>query len=170
MIKYQNTAISMSVMIIIVNLILPVSVIGIITSLVGYDRIFAVIAIILVLGMTNLVYFYLLHQWYITYYDDKQIKQKWFKKIKVIEFKKIKYLYFIDDLIIVTEKKYVIPRDIKKNRVKMRLKREMKNELNITISPDDKYFASTLILKATEAEKININVKTRLYKEMFELN
>ena len=62
--------------------------------------------------MTNNFVFIFIFTWtygILTYYDENKIIQKWLKKRKRIDFNKVQYMYFIDNLVILSEKQYNVP-------------------------------------------------------------
>src|SRR5690554_7626408 len=66
--------------VIFVNILFPVMIVSILLTGHGVDMIIGSIVFALIIVMTNIVFIYLQDLWYFTYYDEKQIVQKWFKK------------------------------------------------------------------------------------------
>ena len=168
--KYNNVANHMGFVVVFVNILFPIMIISILLTGQGIDMIVGSISFALIVIMTNLVYFYLLDQWYFTYYDEQHIVQKWFKKRKRIDFDKVKYMYFVDNLVILAEKQFNIPTQKINIKTKRIIKRTLKNEMCIAISVYDRLFPKILLGKCINAVKIDLGVKEKIYREMFELD
>lgn len=168
--KYNNIANHMRFSVIFVNILFPVMIVSILLTGHGVDMIIGSIVFALIIVMTNIVFIYLQDLWYFTYYDEKQIVQKWFKKRKKIDFDKIQYMYFIDNLVILSEKQYNVPTQNINITTKRRIKRMVKNEVCIVVNVFDKIFPKILLAKSTNAIKIDLDVKETVNRELFELD
>lgn len=156
--------------VIFVNILFPVMIVSILLTGHGVDMIIGSIVFALIIVMTNIVFIYLQDLWYFTYYDEKQIVQKWFKKRKKIDFDKIQYMYFIDNLVILSEKQYNVPTQNINITTKRRIKRMVKNEVCIVVNVFDKIFPKILLAKSANAIKIDLDVKETVNRELFELD
>jgi len=168
--KYNNIANHMGLMAVLVNILFPILIISIILSEQGINMIAGATAFMFVIASIDFVYFYLLDQWYFTYYNDEFIIQKWLMKRKKIKFNEVKYLYFIDNIVILSEHAFNIDRANINMKAKRRIKKMLKNEICIVIEVYDKIFPKMLLEKCNNAIKIDFKVKLKVYREMFELD
>lgn len=168
--KYNSIVNHMNFALMLINMISPVMIVFFATQKQSIDTIVPMIGFMFIIVTLNFVYFYLLDHWYLTYYDENKIIQKWLKKRKRIDFNKVQYMYFIDNLVILSEKQYNVPTQNIKIATKRKIKRTLKNEICIVINVYDKIFPKILLSKCNNAIKINLDVKENIYREMFELD
>jgi hypothetical protein len=168
--KYNNIANHMNLMTAVTNVLFPILIVFFAMREQSIDTIVPMIMFIVLLIMINYVYFFLVDQWYFTYYDENIIIQKWFNKRKQIDFEEVKYMYFVSSLVILSSKSF----DIAINRINLKAKRkivrQLKNEICIIINVYDKVFPKILLTKCVNATKIDLQVKEKVYREMFELD
>ncbi|MDY0294995.1 MAG: hypothetical protein RBQ71_04225 [Acholeplasmataceae bacterium] len=169
--KYNNIANHMSFTIALMNVISPTMIIFFASKKSSIDTIIPMIGFACIILTGNFVYFYLLDHWYFTYYDEHKIVQKWFKKIKKVNFEEVNYLYFIGAMVIVSTRDFNIgsKKDINLKE-RRRILKMLKNEVCITINVYDKLFPKMLLGKCANAVKFNLGVKEKIYREMFELD
>ncbi len=167
--KYNNIANHMGFAVIFVNILFPVMIVGILLAGQGIDNIIGALSFTLIIVMTNVAYFYLLDQWYFTYYDEQYITQKWLKKRKRIKFDEVNFMYFVGSLVILSEKNFSIPTQKINMKARRQIRRRLKNEICIVINVYDKLFPKVLLSKCANAVKIDFGVKEKIYREMFEL-
>ena len=168
--KYNNVANHMNLAIVLMNLIYPIMIVSFATRKPSIDTIIPMIMFIILFMAFNFMYFFLIDQWYFTYYNDKLVIQKWFKKRKTIEFEEVKYLYFVNGLVVLSKKSFNINVDNINMKAKRQIRRTLKNEICIIINPYDQLFPKILLAKCEEAKKIDFKVKEKKYREMFELD
>lgn len=168
--KYNNIANHMGLMVVLVNILFPTLFIGIISSEQGINMIAGATVFVIVITSIDFVYFYSLDQWYFTYYNDEFIMQKWLMKRKKINFSEVKYLYFVDNLVILSKHAFNIDMANINIKAKRKIKKILKNEICIVIEAYDKIFPKILLEKCISAVKIDFKVKVKLYREMFELD
>jgi hypothetical protein len=168
--KYNNIANQMRFTFVFVNIVFPVMIVAIILNESGINMIAGATAFLMVVITINFVYFYLLDQWYFTYYNEEYILQKWLNKAKKIKFEEIKYIYFIDNLVFLSEYEFNLSVIQFNMKVKRQMKKTLKNEICIVINVYDKIFPKMLLTKCNKASKIDLNVKEKIYREMFELD
>lgn len=168
--KYNNIANHMTVTIILLNTMSLVMIVFFASKQPSIDTIIPLICFVMILLTSNLMYFLLLDQWYFTYYDEKNVTQKWFKKTKSIEFTQVKYMYFVDNLVVLSEKTFNMPTEKINMQARRRIKRILKNEICIVINVYDKLFPKMLLSKCVNSVKVDFDVKEKKYREMFELD
>ncbi len=155
--KYKNIASQLIGILVFVNIIFGGTLIlGIIYND-GDVLGLIVMCIVLVIStvMFDLMYIIMQNQFYITYLDENQITQKFFRKRKQISFNQVKYIYFVDQLLILSDNKIDI--EISKKvtiRLKKNIKNELKNQINIWINISDLYLPSLLEIHCSLAERI----------------
>lgn len=169
MVKYNNMAYRMGLGVLIANTLFPIIVIHFATQKPSLDTLVPAIGFIIVIISVDFLYFYLLHQWYFTSYDEQKVVQKWFKKRKEIYFKDVKFLYFVDDLVILTNRKFNLSIE-KSHKKRNRVKRTLKNEVCININIYDKVFSKMLLSKCVNAEKVDLGMEMEAYRKLFELD
>jgi len=168
--KYNNIANQMGFTVVFVNVVFPVMIVAIILTESGINMVAGASAFLMVVITFNFVYFFLLDQWYFTYYDEEYILQKWLYKIKKIKLNEVKYIYFIDNLVVLSENAFNISTKQIKTKEKMQIKKTLKSEVCIVINVYDKLFPQILLKKCSKAVKIDLKVKEKVYREMFELD
>ncbi|MBU1093173.1 MAG: hypothetical protein KKH01_01785 [Firmicutes bacterium] len=168
--KYNNIANHMNLMTAVTNVLFPILIVFFAMRERSIDTIIPMIMFIVLIIMINYVYFFLVDQWYFTYYDENKVMQKWFIKRKQINFDEVKYMYFVSSLVILSNKSF----DIVTNRINLKARRKiirkLKNEICIIINVYDKVFPKILLTKCVNATKIDFEVKEKIYREMFELD
>jgi len=154
----------------VTNVLFPILIVFFAMRERSIDTIIPMIMFIVLIIMINYVYFFLVDQWYFTYYDENKVMQKWFIKRKQINFDEVKYMYFVSSLVILSNKSF----DIVTNRINLKARRKiirkLKNEICIIINVYDKVFPKILLTKCVNATKIDFEVKEKIYREMFELD
>lgn len=168
--KYDNISYKMNFTIAFMNVIYSIMIIYLFTQKFNIEIIIVIIGFTCILLMVNYTFFYLLDQFYITNYNEYLVVQKWFKKIKTIEFNNIKYIYFTGDLVILSEIMYKIPTGKINLKVRRKILKTLKKEVCIMISLNDKIFPKILLEKTVNAVKVDLGVKNKVYRNMFELD
>lgn len=168
--KYNNIANHMNFAIALMNVISPVMIVFFATKQQSIDTIVPMIGFACIIVIGNFAYFYLLDHWYLTYYDEQKIVQKWFKKRKEIKFEEVNYLYFIGTMVIVSAHNFNISAKDTTMKERRRILKMLKNEVCISINVYDKLFPKILLGKCVNAVKIGLGVKEKVYREMFELD
>lgn len=168
--KYDNIANHMSLMTAVTNVLFSLLVVFFAMREQSIDTIIPMIMFIVLIIMINYVYFYLVDQWYFTYYDENKIMQKWFKKRKQINFDEVKYMYFVSNLVILSNKSFDLVINRINSKARRKIVRKLKNEICIIINVYDKVFPKILLTKCVNATKIDLEVKVKIYREMFELD
>ncbi len=153
--KYNNIANHMGLIVIFVNILFPVMIVSILLFGQGIDNIIGALSFTLIVVTNNVAYFYLLDQWYFTYYDEHHIMQKWLKKRKRIKFDEVNFMYFVDNLVIISEHSFNIKTDKINMTAKRRIKRILKDEICIVINPHDRFFPTFLLDKCKNAKKVD---------------
>lgn len=168
--KYNNIANHMGFITVLMNIISSIMIIFFATREQSIDTIVPIIGFSCIIVTVNFVYFYLLDHWYLTYYDEQQIVQKWFKKRKKINFEEVNYLYFIGAMVIASTHDFNISVKDTIMKERRRILKMLKNEVCISINIYDKLFPKILLEKCINAVKIDLGVKEKVYREMFELD
>lgn len=170
MVKYNNMAYRMGIGVLIVNTIFPIAVIHFATQKPSPDSFVPMIGLILVIIVTNIIYFNFLYYWYFTSYDEQKVVQKWFKKRKRIYFNEVKYIYLTHDSVIISEKQLDLIVKKRSRKERKRIKRIIKNEVFIYINDTDKVFPKILLSKCVNAEKVDLGMEMEAYRKLFELD
>jgi hypothetical protein len=168
--KYNNAANHMNLIVALMNIVSLIMIVFFATKEPSIDTIIPMIVFAILLILNNLTYLLLIDQWYFTYYNDKLILQKWFNKRKRIEFEEVKYLYFVGNLVVLSKNKFNIIAENINMKARRQIKRTLKNEICIVINPYDQVFPKILLAKCEKANKIELKVKEKKYRELFELD
>lgn len=168
--KYHNDVIHVTIAVILLNTMSLVMIQFFTSKRPSIDTIIPLICFSMIIIAGDLMYVLLFDQWYFTYYDDNHVLQKWIAKKKVINFNEVKFLYFIDNLVILS--KSVLDKSFEKFNIKEKrqIKRILKHEVCILINPYDNLFAKMIIEKCNHAIKRDFKVNDKKIREMFELD
>ena len=88
--KYNNIANHVNFSIVLMNVVAPALIVFFAMKSPSIDTIIPMILFICMIFIGDFMYFYLLDHWYLTYYDEHKIVQKWFKKRKKNDFEEVK--------------------------------------------------------------------------------
>lgn len=169
--KYKNLASQLSVITVLIDLVFVITLIfGIIYNDDIPSLIVMVIVLLLSLIMFNSMYVILQDQFYITYIGDEVVIQKFFFKKKSIEFNKVKYIYFIDQLLILSKKKIDFENNKINLKTKKKIKKELKEGINIWINLSDSYLPYILEEQCPNAEYVFIGKMNKFIIKKFSKN
>lgn len=169
--KYKNIAQDIRIIILIFGLI---SIIVFFLGLNFIDDAVEFLALVLMLIVCNSLiiwmFFYLKELWYVTYIKEDEIVQHFFKNKKNISFKDIRYIYFIDNILIFSTEDQQIDYSSKPSIIeKKKIKKKLKNCVIITINLREKYFPLLISQKCKNVKKIKIGKINKYIENEFNI-
>lgn len=167
--KYNNITGLVNFSIIFINII------GIILSLYfgfvtrGSIRIISLVIISLFVILSDVVYFLFLGQWYFTYFDENEVLQIWMLKVKSIEYKDVKHIYLIDNIIFLS--KYELENIDEAKKIKhgqtKRIKRSLRKGVCIIVNQVEPCLVEIIKKQCSSAKVHKINIKDPFLKRVF---
>ena len=131
------------------------------------------IIFLLIIGLfvvvSDLLYFLLLGQWYFTYYDQNEVLQIWLLKVKSIEFKDVKHIYLIDNIIFLSKfevKNVNEEKKINQARAKQ-IKKVLRKGVCIIFNQQEPELVETIKKHCSSAKVHKINIKVPFLKRVF---
>ena len=117
--------------------------------------------------MLNIMFFGLKHLWYNTNVLEDKIKQTFLTSKKEILYREVKFIYFIDKLIILSKDNEIEPCDKYSLIQKKRIKSRLKNDIIIWHNSSDKYFPVMLKDKCLNAKYIKIGKISKIIEDIY---
>ncbi len=157
--KYKNLVSQLHRIIIPLNIIY---VIGIVLGIVNYagdtvGLVMMCISLSVSMIVFDLMFIILNSQFHITYFSDTKIIQKFYNKKKEISFDNVKYIYFIDQLLILSNKKVDIPPSEKISiNYKKKIKKIFREDVIIWLNVADSELSQLININCTNSERIYI--------------
>ena len=113
------------------------------------------------------MFFGLKHLWYNTNVLEDKIKQTFLTSKKEILYREVKFIYFIDKLIILSKDNEIEPCDKYSLIQKKRIKSRLKNDIIIWHNSSDKYFPVMLKDKCLNAKYIKIGKISKIIEDIY---
>lgn len=169
--KYRNLVSQLHRIIIPLNIIY---VIGIFLGIINYTGdtlglVMMCISLSVSMIVFDLMFIILNSQFHITFFSDTKITQKFYNKKKEISFDNVKYIYFIDQLLILSNKKVDIPTSEEKISIncKKKIKKIFREDVIIWLNVADSELSQLININCSNAEKIYIGKINKCIIDMF---
>lgn len=121
------------------------------------DNIVMTISLLTCMILFSILYFRFKQLWYKTYFLDSKIYQKFFKYEKEIEYSNIKYIFLIDNLLVLSSKnEFSLQSGEYTFSEKKKIKRKLKNNIIIWIGFYNKYLHNILKEECKNAQIIKM--------------
>ncbi len=169
--KYKNIISQLHRIIIPLNIIF---VVGIVLGIVNYTGdtlglLMMCISLSVSIIVLDLMFIILNSQFYITFFSDTKIIQKFYNKKKEILLDNVKYIYFVDHLLILSNKKVDSPttEDKISRSFKKRFKKIFREDIIIWVNVTDLELSQIINTNCTDAQRIYIGEIKKYIIDMF---